>query len=852
MSVESTQSNIPVKDFVNGFVVDTNNRFIKITEVFPTPFFYKSIEERNIISSKFASIAKVLPSNFQIKCVSNRISLKNQINEVKEAMAHEKNLSCLNMSKNYANKLIDAQSYGIERKFYLCYPYENSSINAPSLDKVLNEFNGIESKLKSILATCGNKTSSLILTNKDVENANYINSRLFYDLLNKDKKASEGFDLKVNEINKKYSGSKAEFVPPIEYISPSFISFESSKYVKVNDTYYAYLYISRNGYPENVYAGWLDSIINSYEGIDADIFFKKLDSQKIVSSLNRNIAQAKASSTEAQDTSDSHDTAIASLNSSYYLRNGIKAGQDLYNVSVLISVSGKSQEEVEEKCNDLINYLKVSDIRLKRVKYGCEQAFKSSLPLSYLDEDLEAKMARNFLSNDLSSLYPFTTFQMVHDNGIYLADSASNGSPVILNFFDNSLFQNQHIFLCGSSGAGKTISLMLMTLRARIKQIPVMLIAPEKEDEFKELCESIGGQFVSFGPGSKYKINIMDIYQPKDGELPKNSLLLEKVAVILEFLQIFLKDISVIDKQLLSQAITSTYHDLGINEDNNSLWQDASHTKFKPMPILQDLVNKLEKSEKTKDLALSIKYLTSGVGTHFNGQTNVDIDNKYIVIGLEHNTEEILPLSAYVVEKFFSNKIRENSDKKIFAIDEAWVFLSNGLTAENLRRDSKIFRAFNCQMITATQQMNDIMAYEDGKYGEAVLNNSATKIVMKLEKKDRDSVSNLLELTKNEEAEISSFTQGYGLLISNSNRLSIRFNPTTEEALVCFTDENSKKKRRERQFIARIKKQKEAKIKKIFVEERNNSKLAYKNLVALEKALQERKREKGALNGNKN
>ena len=94
-------------------------------------------------------------------------------------------------------------------------------------------------------------------------------------------------------------------------------------------------------------------------------------------------------------------------------------------------------------------------------------------------------------------------------------------------------------------------------------------------------------------------------------------------------------------------------------------------------------------------------------------------------------------------------------------------------------------------MVIATQQMSDILAIEDGKYGNAVLNNCATKILMSMKEKDVLSVKDMVGLTNAECSKILRFKAGQGLFISGDNRLTLKFNPSYTEKLLTFTDDKT-------------------------------------------------------------
>lgn len=801
--VQSTQQNIPVRDFVDGVVVTDDNKYVKILEVLPVPLFLKKVSEQNKIGDAFAGLLKSAPSQLHIKSISLPADLSQQIEDVKKNIEKEPNDNCKKMGREYEQTLENGQKYGVSRRFFISFPYTGKlKGNKPEeIAEIVQTLNVEAERLSSRLRMSGNET-----VEQDPENPNEAAARLFYLLYNRSAFLDIPFEERLKAVYEKYTqayGNENFFIPPQDYIAPKKIQYSNAKYMVIDDRYYSFLYIPSYGYNPYVTTGWLDNFVNSYNGVDVDIYLKRMEKDEVQGSIKRNIGRSTVSLSETSDITDSYEQSSQAVRAGYYLKNGLAQGQDFYYMSIMLTVSGTSIEDVSAKKEELKKIARQMDITLRENMFECEKSFRASLPTSQFDDKFMAKMKRNVLTEGASSLYPFTTFQMIDSKGIYLADDA-NGSPVITDQFNRYRFNNPHIFICGETGAGKTIAVLLLAIRARIKHLPVFILAPEKQHEFQRLCEAIGGQFVSIGAGSPHRINIMDIFVPTKEALEKQkmidgsssyettSYLAEKVATLMEFLELHIKDITLEEKQMLNEAILETYRRKGINKGNDSLWRDKEHTKLKRMPTLKDLVKVLAEKEETIRLTRVVKLLTQGEGEHFSGQTNINVDNPFFVIGLEHNTANLLGLSIYMAMDYCWSRIKEDrTENKFLIIDEWWKLAFNPIAAEKSLQISKIARALGCSMVIATQQMSDILAIEDGKYGNAVLNNCATKILMSMKEKDVLSVKDMVGLTNAECSKILRFKAGQGLFISGDNRLTLKFNPSYTEKLLTFTDEKT-------------------------------------------------------------
>lgn len=811
---QSTQKNIPIEKFVNGCVVDKEGNISTVIEVVPSPFLLKKTNEQNSIIRQFEQMLRISPDCFHIKCMSTHANLRPQIDDAYKNLVEEESFECREMCSEYINHLQYAQDVGTRRRFFISIPYEgNLRKNSENyLYNATEQLLKVRSRMESNLKSMGND----IIASPKNKGSNYSLGEIFYTILNRRTSNRNSFEQRMGEVFNNYvenGGNEDTYIPASEFVAPSSMNFLNSKLVECDGLIYTFLYIPGVKIPYNTYPGWLYPFIISQTGIDVDIFFEKKDRQQTLSAIKRNLGHALVDVNDNTNiVTDSYEASRNAYQSTSFLKSGLAAGQDLYEMSVIITVCGESVQEVVEKAEELRTYSKQIDMTIESLQFQEEQAFKTVLPLPYLDKTFFKKTHRNCLTDGAASFYPFLTSELIHDKGTYIADDLNSGVPVIPDFFD-SMYTNPHIFICGKTGAGKTVTIQLMALRNRVKHVPVFIIAPEKEHEFARICEKIGGQFVSIGNGSTNRLNIFDISVPSkkarekiaavDGRDPLSAILLsKKITELLDFFAIYIPNLKEPMfqemKMELNDALLQTYKEKGITEDNNSLWVDVYQRQLKEFPIMSDLVNVLERrysenhNEHSASLARMIRGLTRGGGAHFNGKTNVDISNKFFVIGLENNSEEYFGLSIYLAMEFLWTKIKEDrSSSKVLIMDEWWKMAYNPIAAERTMEIARLARAESCSMVIATQQMSDILAVENGKYGNAILNSCSTKIIMGLENKDIQSIREMVELSKEETQSIKEFEKGEALMLTGENRMRIKFSPSKTEQALTFTDQET-------------------------------------------------------------
>lgn len=252
------------------------------------------------------------------------------------------------------------------------------------------------------------------------------------------------------------------------------------------------------------------------------------------------------------------------------------------------------------------------------------------------------------------------------------------------------------------------------------------------------------------------------------------------------------------ERQLLDESLIQTYNRKGITHNNESLIDPMNPSSYKEMPILEDVFNILKDNPDTRRLANIMNRLVHGSASTFNQQTNVNLDNKYTVLDISELTGDLLTVGMFVALDFVWDKAKEDRtvEKAIF-IDETWQLIgasSNRLAAEFVLEIFKIIRGYGGAAITATQDLNDFFALEDGKYGKGIINNSKTKIVLNLEDEEAMRVQSILHLSEAETMAITHFERGNGLISTNNNNITVEFKASELEKEPITTDRQELKK----------------------------------------------------------
>ena len=626
---------------------------------------------------------------------------------------------------------------------------------------------------------------------------------------NNDSEKTSVFD----KIKTRFKGEKEEEIPElwtgattvVDLLAPSSVDNGSRDYIVADEIYHTYLYVAGYGYRTKTEGAWLSPLVEAGDNIGISFSFKRMPRDKILSRISQKTMLNRSRMREVGDTRQDYEELDSAISAGFYLKEGMnRDGQDFYYMTTLIEVTADNADDLEMRTNDVITLCASMNMIVKRADYKHEQCFLSMLPTLSLDADIERKARRNVLTDSLAAAFPFSSFEIYDTGGIFLGLNKYNSSVAILDIFDSDKYSNANGCILGMSGAGKTFLMQLMALRLRLQGTQVFILAPIKGHEFADACRAIGGKYIRIAPSSKDCINIMEIRKASistdceiKGDDRGDSVLAEKLQKLMIFFSLIKPDITQDELNLLDSAVIRTYKAFGIDFDNKSLF--AAKGKFKKMPTLTDLYNELTSQPETKSLALMLEKFAVGSLSGFGGETNVDLDNKYIVLDISEMTEHLKPLGMFMALDYVWDKAKESRiRKKVIFLDELWTLIgagSNRMAADYVLEIFKVIRGYGGAAIAATQDIGDFFSLDDGKYGKGVINNSRIKFILQLEEDEAFAVQKYMSLSDEETMQIIRNRRGEALLCANRNKVCIEVKASPEMYSLLTTKRSDLEKR---------------------------------------------------------
>ena len=790
-----TEDLIPVRNIQNGIIHLNDGRYIKILEVEPINFLLRSVREQKHIIASFASWMKISPVHLQIKVLTKKADISKHLNAIERDMDREQDPKCRELQKDYYNliKTIGSRE-AITRRFLIIFEYEPAFTNRKSdYSEVVSTLETAARTAKQYFTHCDN----VVITHDD-ENAFLLN--VLYAIFDRELSEKVPIEKRIHDLQLRQAiESTPEGITVPQVIAPECIDLRHGSYVVIDGVYHAYLIVPSSGFNPHVVAGWTSLFVNAGEGIDVDFFFQREPKERIQSKLGQQIRINRSRIKDTSDTNTDFDDIEGAIKSGYFLKQGLANYEDFYYTSIIVTVTADSLDNLEWRVAEVRRLMISQDMDVRTCYFRQEDAMRSVMPFCRLNKKLFERSKRNMLTSAAASCYPFTSYEMSDENGILLGVNKHNNSLVIVDIFNSRVYKNANMAILGTSGAGKTFTMQLMALRMRRKGTQVFIIAPLKGHEFLRACRNVGGEFISISPAAKQCINIMEIRRTDqtanaiiDGGINENSILAKKIQQLHIFFSLLIPDMSHEEKQLLDEALIRTYAMKGITHENESLIDPDDPSRYRAMPLLEDVYNILMEAPETKRMGNILNRLVHGSAKTFNQQTNVDLSNPYTVLDISELTGELLTVGMFLVLDFVWDKAKEarTKEKAIF-IDEIWQLVgagSNSLAAEFCLEIFKIIRGYGGAAIAATQDLNDFFSLDGGKYGKGIINNAKTKIILNLEDDEALRVQDALNLTDAEISNITRFERGNGLISTNSNHITVEFKASNLEKRLITTD----------------------------------------------------------------
>ncbi|MEI6887353.1 MAG: DUF87 domain-containing protein [bacterium] len=539
-----------------------------------------------------------------------------------------------------------------------------------------------------------------------------------------------------------------------DVIAPAAIEVDFN-HLLIGTKYFRTLFAT--SYPKFVGANWLSPLINFEYPLDISTFYYPIDSALILQKLRRKIGEMEATLNIDLEAGKVIDPYVkVALDDANILQEQLAKGTEkFFHFSMYITIRADSLKQLEKISKNVESSLATIGVIIKPATLQQESGFQSTLPLC-LDK---LYLTRNMDTTSLATTFPFVSTNLTMDQGVLYGINKHNKSLVV---FDRFILENANCVIFATSGAGKSYLVKLEAVRSLMFGVDVIIIDPEKE--YSKLCDSIGGEYISFTQDGDKKLNpfeLSGLYQEGEDELRLKILSLSGLIKIMVGGNLTPQEAAILDR-----ALILTYKEKGITPD------PATHTR--ESPLMEDLykiliaMSEVEARSLAERLERYIKGSASGI---FDRRSTVQLKNTFTVFSIRDLPDDLRAIAMYMMLDFVWTKIKKDRRKRILIIDEAWWMMQYPDAAKFVYSIAKRARKYFLGLTTITQDVDDFL---NNDYGRAVVSNSSMQILLKQSPSAIDKVQKAFYLSDGERNYLLSAGVGEGLFFAGANHVGIQ------------------------------------------------------------------------------
>ncbi|HBV02152.1 MAG: Type IV secretory pathway VirB4 component-like protein [Parcubacteria group bacterium GW2011_GWA2_43_17] len=553
-----------------------------------------------------------------------------------------------------------------------------------------------------------------------------------------------------------------------DLIAPASFRVEP-RLVEINGQYLATIFVIN--YPRYINVGWFSPVINYSSPLDVSMFFYQVKTEIILKQLRKKVgaleAQLMADAEKGAPRDPLRETALRDIER---LRDDLTQGTEkFFQFSLYVTIYAKTREELESLVERLESVFGSKLVYTKRALYQAEQGFNSCLPLN----NDELQISFNMNSSPIATSFPFISSELTSNDGILYGINRHNNSLII---FDRFSLQNPNSVVFATSGAGKSYAIKLEILRSLMMGTDVIIIDPE--NEYKYLCDAVGGAYINLSLNSESKLNPFDLPRPVGNDSRPADIIRSAVITLKGLVRLMLGELSHKEDSLVDRALIETYAKKDITPDSNL-------AAIEP-PLMKDFEEVLAGMEGGDDLVIRLKKYTEGTFAGlFNSPSNIDVKNQLICFSVRDLEDELKPIAIYTIVNYIWNTVRSEIRKRILVIDEAWWLMQREDSAKFIFALVKRCRKYYLGVTTITQDVNDFLR---SPYGQAIVTNSALQILLKQSPAGIDVIQKTFRLTDGEKYLLLEGNVGEGIFFAGNKHVAILIRASYTEDQIITSD----------------------------------------------------------------
>lgn len=425
--------------------------------------------------------------------------------------------------------------------------------------------------------------------------------------------------------------------------------------------------------------------------------------------------------------------------------------QKMFLTNLVIMVIADSYNELESSTEKVLAVLNQHVCTTAIAFLQQEDCLASVLPIG----NCRLPVRRTLTTESTAVFMPFNAKEITQAGGMYYGLNAVTNNIII---FDRTSLINPNGFILGSPGSGKSFSAKREMLNVFLcTDDDIIIVDPERE--YLNLCRALNGETVFISNNSSSHLNPFEIVMTEDGD---DDPVKAKLDFLLSFFETIMGSSGVTPEQ--KTAIDNCLH---------IVYAPLLAGRTSVMPTLRDYYQALGEyvtngHPEAKQLYVSLELYVEGSMSTFSHQSNVNVNNRFVVYDIKDLDKNLKSLGLMVVLENLWDRIvtnRQIGRRTRIYIDEIYLLFQNEQSANFLYELYKRARKWGGIPTGITQNVEDLLKSETGR---SMLANSEFILMLSQSAKDRDMVASTLKLPEESMQYVTNAVAGSGLMFAGA------------------------------------------------------------------------------------
>lgn len=544
-------------------------------------------------------------------------------------------------------------------------------------------------------------------------------------------------------------------------------------------------------YPQTVDTGWL-AHISSMPGTIVSCTIQPTDGAALVEAISRDIVRQRGISDTTHDPIVQQRAQVAAEDGERLMIQIDQRGEAVVLMSCMVMPFARDAETMNQTSRKLNSQCAIIRARCRALSHMQQDAYKQLSPYYVSVPEIDRITQRIMPLSTFVGGLPCSSTGYTDNVGSLWAHDTHGGLIIVDPWRREQDHTNSNMVLIGPPGTGKSTAIKSICISEYMRGTKLIFIDPE--NEYKDLCLALGGDWVDMG-GAGGRINPYQVWpvpldDDNDEETPLygneqqpgiNALALHMMT--LDIIHgLYLPDLTDVQKALLKETVEEVYAAHGITWETDINQLDATD-----YPTAKDIYLALRRKARAKKAqpdnayeTLAALFRSAAIGADgyiLNGHTSVQAHSRCVCLDTHALTgmSDALKRTQYMLMTAWAWQQLSNDrhERVLLVCDEAYLMIDPAVpqALAFLRNAAKRARKYEAGIITIFHSIVDVIDPSVKLYGQALLDTPTYKLIFGSDGPNLKELTELYGLTQAEQDLLYARKRGHALMMLGSCRI---------------------------------------------------------------------------------